>query len=300
MGESVELEHFAGRTFDGLVEIDSGGKIRLWNKSAERITGYRAQELIGKSYQKQPARHVSPSGNDLPDDSLPLIATLKEGVPKEGVGYINHAEGYRLPIIARTLPVLDVKGRLTGALEFFNENKALIAAFQASRRSEETILFDSLTGIGSRPHIENKIRAAIEAQQVGSSPFGILFIDIDHFKEFNDVHGHLTGDKILRLAANTIRHNLRMSDSCGRWGGEEFIGLVNGLDLNGLQIVAEKLRQSIADTRVPQADSDLAVTVSIGATLARPGENLQSLIQRADRLMYKSKQAGRNRVTVGK
>jgi diguanylate cyclase (GGDEF)-like protein len=139
---------------------------------------------------------------------------------------------------------------------------------------------------------------AIDDYHLKNSRFGILFIDIDHFKNFNDMYGHLLGDKVLRMVANSLRNNLRVSDSCGRWGGEEFIVLVNELDMAGLGIVAEKLRITIAQTKVQDKDLELGVTVSIGSTLIRSGDTLQSLIDRADKLMYKSKRAGRNQVTI--
>ncbi len=129
--------------------------------------------------------------------------------------------------------------------------------------------------------------------------FGILFIDIDHFKDFNDTYGHLLGDKVLRLVANTLRNNLRVTDSCGRWGGEEFIAVVYDLDLSGLARVAEKLRATISQTTVQEKDLELGVTVSIGSTLLRAADTFPSLIDRADKLMYESKKAGRNCVTVG-
>jgi len=303
MQENDEFERLADKLFDGLLKIDSSGKITGWNKSAERITGFAADKIIGTKYQTHPAKHVSESGKELPNGVIPLLLTLKDGLPREALAYLVHADGYRVPTITRTQAIWDESGKISGALELFNDNKALIASFQtvqAVRKAEETVLFDPLTGIGNRPHIETKIRSAIEDFHAGRSPFGILFIDIDHFKEFNDTYGHLLGDKILRLTANTLRNNLRASDSCGRWGGEEFIGVVHDIDLGGLEKVSEKLRLTISQSRVQEKDLELSVTVSIGSTLINPTDTFQSLIDRADRLMYKSKRAGRNRVTVGK
>ncbi len=300
MKESDKFERLAERLFDGLLEINSTGRITAWNKAAERITGYPADKLIGKQYQKHPAKHVSESGKELPDGVTPLLLTLKDGLPREALAYLIHADGYRAPVITRTLAVWDESGKISGALELFNDNKGLIAAFQTVQKTDQTVLFDPLTGIGNRPHIETKIRTAIEDFRSGRAPFGILFIDIDHFKKFNDTYGHLLGDKILRLTANTLRNNLRASDSCGRWGGEEFIGVVHDIDMSGLEKVSEKLRLTISQTKTQENNFELGVTVSIGSTLIHPADTLQSLIDRADRLMYKSKRAGRNRVTVGK
>ena len=193
----------------------------------------------------------------------------------------------------------DERDRIVGAAEIFNDSRSLIAALQNSQRSQETVLFDPLTGIGNRPHIEVKIKSALEDYHAHGIPFGVLFMDIDHFKDFNDTYGHLTGDKILRFVANSIRHNLRGSDSCGRWGGEEFVAMLLEVDEEALRRVAEKLRSVVAHATVREKETDLGVTISIGASLVRPEDTFQSLMQRADELMYESKQAGRDRVTIG-
>jgi diguanylate cyclase (GGDEF)-like protein/PAS domain S-box-containing protein len=299
MKKIKELTAFAESLFDGVVEIDSAGRILLWNKGAERITGYAAAGLIGIAFQSQPVKHRSDKEKDLPGEDLPLMLTVKDGRPRESLLSLQHAEGYQVLVLVRTLAVLDEKARIIGAIEIFSDNKAIQASFQTSRKSEETIFFDPVTGIGNRPHIENRIRYALEDFHSKNIPFGVLFLDIDHFKDFNDAHGHPVGDKILRVVANTLRHSLRLTDSCGRWGGEEFVALAFNLDGDGLSKVAEKVRSVIAETKVRENERELSVTVSIGSTLARAEDTLQSLIKRADELMYESKRAGRDRVTTG-
>lgn len=296
--DGSDLDELLEQLFDGLMEIDDHGRIRRWNKGAERLTGYSASRALGRHFLKQPARHVTPSGREIPEAQQPLLQTLQDGIPREALAYITHAEGYRLTLITRCFPVYRGGEQPSSAIELFSDNKGLIAAFHIAETSEETILFDPLTGIGNRSHIESRIRSAIDMNRGKQDAFGILFIDIDHFKLLNDTRGHLAGDKVLRLVANTIRNNLRVTDSCGRWGGEEFIALVGGLDLRGLGRVAEKLRATIEASKIRENDTETGVTVSIGATLARPTDDLHSVIDRADRLMYKSKRAGRNQVTV--
>jgi len=298
MQDSVEFLRLADNFFDGVVQIDADGLIVLWNKGAERITGYAARHLIGRPYNK-PAIHLSEKGEELRDHNAPLLSTIKDGRQRESLLSIRHREGYDIQVLARTTPVKDDTGRIIGGIEIFTDNRPIIAAFQSTQRTEDTMLFDPLTRIGNRAHIESKIRYALGDYQHKMSRFGILFMDIDHFKEFNDTYGHLAGDKILRIAAQSLRHNLRLTDSCGRWGGEEFIALVLDVDAEGLQKVSEKIRTVIAQTKVPEDSTELSITVSIGSTLARPADTLQTLIERADRLMYKSKQGGRNRVTIG-
>lgn len=298
MGNADLLESLLDHLFNGIFILDSEAVVTVWNPAAQQITGHKADLVIGKEYRNSPIYHLGEDDLDPAGQEHLVLQTLKDGKPREGRAFFKHAVGYRLPVAIRTFPVLDPDGKVQGATEVFSDNKAIISALQNLHKSEATVLFDPLTGIGNRPHIEVKIRSALNAFLAGGLPFGVLFMDIDHFKDFNDTYGHLTGDKVLRFVANSIRHNLRGSDSCGRWGGEEFIAVLMDIDSEGLHRVAEKLRQVIAYAEVEDDGGGLNVTISIGATLARPDDTLQTLIHRVDQLMYQSKQNGRDRVTV--
>jgi diguanylate cyclase (GGDEF)-like protein len=159
---------------------------------------------------------------------------------------------------------------------------------------------DPLTGIGNRRHLEGRMRAVIAEFQNIASHAGLLSIDVDHFKEFNDTYGHNTGDIVLRMVAQTMRHALRATDTTGRWGGEEFIAIVHDIrNEDDLRSAAEKIRALVEHSRLDIDGQGLKVTVSIGGTLLCAEDTPESFVDRADQLMYRSKQAGRNRVTIG-
>ena len=150
----------------------------------------------------------------------------------------------------------------------------------------------------ARRSIEAAITTRLAERQRYQVNFGVLFIDIDDFKSVNDRHGHDKGDHVLRLVAKTLTRSLRPFDLAGRWGGEEFLALILNVDLLQLSVVAERVRALIAQTRIPLEDNYLNVTVSIGGTLARPDDTPETLVNRADRFMYQSKMAGRNRIQL--
>lgn len=130
-------------------------------------------------------------------------------------------------------------------------------------------------------------------------PFGLLFLDIDHFKAVNDTYGHEMGDQALRNIAATLSSNLRSADTCGRWGGEEFIVILADTDATALLRVAEKLRTLVERSTFMAEDREVIITASIGATLVGKNDTVKTIIKRADTLMYQGKLNGRNRVTVG-
>jgi diguanylate cyclase (GGDEF)-like protein len=159
-------------------------------------------------------------------------------------------------------------------------------------------LLDPLTQLPNRRFLESKLEAHLtEARGTGAS-FGLLFLDIDHFKEFNDLYGHDVGDQVLCSVANTLKGAVRPFDTVGRWGGEEFLGLFPNADSHHLLGIAERLRMLVQHSRVDTPHGPLGATVSLGGVIAAPQDEASSLLTRADSLMYLSKQGGRNRVSL--
>ncbi len=112
--------------------------------------------------------------------------------------------------------------------------------------------------------------------------FGLLFIDIDNFKQINDSYGHNFGDQVLQMVARNLKHICRPFDVFGRWGGEEFIGFVHNIEGSELVALGERLRMVVENSQLQQEAGPVGVTVFIGATLARVGDTLSSLVKRAD------------------
>jgi len=163
---------------------------------------------------------------------------------------------------------------------------------------ELDVFRDTLTGAGNRKLLEIKIKSAIAEYHQHQIPFGLLFLDIDHFKAINDAYGHREGDLVLQNTAKNMTSHLRGTDICGRWGGEEFIAILYNINPKSLSRIAEKLRIMIANSAISINEEKISVTVSIGATLVYAEDTMEDIIERADHLMYQSKQNGRNRVTI--
>jgi len=160
-------------------------------------------------------------------------------------------------------------------------------------------LTDQLTSLPNRRYTEAFLNSKISEFEALGIRFGVLFLDIDHFKLLNDQYGHDAGDEVLRTLSRTYESNFRSSDLLGRWGGEEFLGVCLCENEDKLAQIAEKVRLLTEKTVTVVGVAELRVTVSIGATLYRNGDTLQQVIKRADELLYQSKSGGRNRCTVG-
>jgi diguanylate cyclase (GGDEF)-like protein len=164
---------------------------------------------------------------------------------------------------------------------------------------QQQALLDPLTGVGNRRYTEMDVVSRLEGMNRYGWPFGVAFVDIDHFKQVNDTYGHDTGDDVLKMISRTLLNSLRPFDFLGRWGGEEFVVSITYVSGDELSTVANRIRSLAEHSILSVPGSQLQVTVSIGVTPARPEDTPEALVKRADELMYRSKEAGRNRVTIG-
>ncbi|HNB50689.1 MAG TPA: sensor domain-containing diguanylate cyclase [Anaerolineales bacterium] len=286
--------------FDGVYFVDRDRNITYWNQGAERITGYCAADVIGHSCRDNLLNHVSANGVLLCLTSCPLAACMEDGKPREADVFLHHASGHRIPVRVRAAPLRDANGEIIGAVETFNNNTNIVNLRSQLRELQHTVKKDTLTGVGNRAYLEGRLRAIFAEFEQEKAPVGLLFIDVDHFKQFNDTFGHELGDKVLQMVADTLSHNVRVTDAVGRWGGEEFLVILYDIETEQvLAALANKLRALVAHSSLSWQEHQLSVTISVGATLLQPQDTPETFVRRADLLMYKSKQAGRDRVTIG-
>lgn len=155
---------------------------------------------------------------------------------------------------------------------------------------------DDLTGLPNRRGFNLLAVQALHESEREQSPLSCLVLDLDHFKQLNDEHGHLAGDQILRRFAATLQQHLRQSDILCRWGGEEFIVLLKETGASTAHTLAEKIRWQIEEQSIEFHGTLLRGTVSIGISERLRGDDLEQLIARADQALYRAKQSGRNRI----
>lgn len=155
---------------------------------------------------------------------------------------------------------------------------------------------DALTGIANRTHFNLIYEHALHATQREDEELSIIFFDIDHFKNVNDIFGHLVGDEVLHQMAYLVKNTLRKSDMLARWGGEEFIILLLNTPLSSAVEVAEALRELIEKEPFEVVEH---ITCSFGVSALRANEQGDELLKRVDELLYKAKNSGRNRVVIG-
>lgn len=158
---------------------------------------------------------------------------------------------------------------------------------------------DVLTGLYNRRYFESHIRTMLSNSNFAPQTLAVLMLDIDHFKKVNDTYGHQSGDVVIQEVANRLRQSLRLTDLSARYGGEEFVIILPSTDLELAANVAERIRSSVESSpfNIPSEPKQINCTVSIGVSCLNTGDDLDALVARADKALYKSKESGRNKVT---
>lgn len=283
---------------DGVYFVDKARNILYWNPAAEDLTGYSAEQVAGSCCGDNILVHVDDAGQCLCTSGCPLEATMRDGQDRQAHVFLHHKSGHRVPVFVRVAPVFDRLGNIIGGIEVFSDDTSRQSYLERIRQLEQTAYVDELTGLANRRYLERSLHAQFSELHRHDAGFGVIIIDVDHFKQFNDTHGHAVGDLVLRTVARTMGHAVRTHDTVGRWGGEEFLVLAPWSSEQSLPALAERLRSLVGRSYVETAGQRLQVTISLGATLAREGDSVESLIARADELMYLSKRNGRDRVSA--
>jgi diguanylate cyclase (GGDEF)-like protein/PAS domain S-box-containing protein len=297
--EAAFYREILDHLYDGVYFVDEQRTITYWNKGASRISGYSHDDVVGKRCADGVLQHVDEEGRRLCGRRCPLLRTMHDGHPREDHIFLHHADGHRIPVLVRAAPMYDEAGRIVGAVEMFSDNSTLVNALKRIHELDDAALRDPLTQVGNRRFADLKLESSLNEFRGHGLHHGVLFVDIDRFKAVNDRFGHVVGDRVLAAVGRTMASNLRTTDFVARWGGEEFVGIVFNVDRARLAALAENIRVLVSRSTIMIGDgAEVAVTISIGATLMRPDDDRESLVVRADALMYRSKTEGRDRVTI--
>ena len=276
-------------------EMDSTGLFTYANTAVKKILGYTLEEIQFKKYFYD---------FFLPDEreenkriSFRLFGRHEKF--RDRIQRNLHKNGEVVWLSTSGVPMLDVKGRLRGY-------RGVSADITKQKETEAELMrlsyFDGLTGIANRRYFEDIAQREWRRAIREESPLSIIMVDIDFFKNYNDIYGHLSGDECLTKVAATLKANLkRPGDMIARYGGEEFIILLPDTDVKNAAALAETLRHSIEALAIEHMESYVSewVTISLGVASRIPNEDasLSDLIADADRALYRAKNAGRNRVS---
>jgi diguanylate cyclase (GGDEF)-like protein/PAS domain S-box-containing protein len=303
------LSNFSSSVFENapfsIIEVDPAGTIQAMNASAERLTGYKRADLVGKApiTQLHDPLELSRRSEDLlaPDDSELsgfdlLTAKAAQGESDEREWTYVRSDGSTLPVHVAVNAVRDGNGNISGFIA--------IASDITERKQLMTYLnhmasHDQLTGLPGRTLLRERIAEAIEKAMLHGRKVAVFVIDLDHFKRMNDSLGHRAGDEIIVGMAERMRQSLRRSDTLGRLGGDEFVVVMPHIaTLADVERCAKRLVDRVASTAVV-GDMEVNMTASVGVCVYPDfAEDVDSLLERADAATYAAKGNGRNQFQV--
>ncbi|MBK5247141.1 MAG: sensor domain-containing diguanylate cyclase [Peptostreptococcaceae bacterium] len=297
--EKMELYNtILSNTYEGIYFVDTDRTITFWNGGAEKITGFLAKDVIGRRCRDNILNHVDETGKELCIAGCPLLNTIQDGKKRETSVYLHHKDGHRVPVSVRSIPLYEGEKNIGGIEVFIDDSEK----HEVQRNIEEykvLAMLDQLTLLPNRRHIDSFLSSKYKEYRELEMKFGILFMDIDKFKLFNDNYGHDVGDEVLRMISKSFLAVTRATDLIGRFGGEEFIAVLVGVDEVSLTEKAERIRMLIENCALNVEGKEVKVTISIGATMVMGEDTIETLLKRADALLYKCKEEGRNRVSFG-
>lgn len=284
--------------------INPAGEAAFQQQAASRVlaltgilqTTLEINELMAL-FAKELMQFVEFDGLGYQFDSLSLRIALGEEA--------RHSCEYRLIVSGEELGKLKLHRRHPFSQDEMETVENLLAALLYPlrnallyHRAVQSAMIDPLTGVKNRSTMEDSLIRGIELSRRQGTNLSVLLLDIDHFKQINDRFGHLYGDQALKAVAQCAEQTIRDSDALFRYGGEEFLILLSGTDLDGSLKLAERIRRNI-ERLSPLPEREARLTVSLGVTMLAPEDDIERLLERVDAALYQAKQQGRNRVVAG-
>jgi len=289
--------------------LDARCRVVVWNRACERLTGVPAYEMLGShDAWRSFYRHARPTLADLVVQGRTAeVASLYDDHQRlcDEDGNLSAQSWCEMPRAGRrrylavdVSPVYDDDGCLAAVVETLRD---MTAEKQAQIALEQLATRDGLTGLANRRCFDDTLHAEWQRALRQGQPLSLLMVDVDHFKQYNDAHGHVGGDACLQRVAGAVATEMRANDLVARYGGEEFAVILPNQSLKGAAIVAERIRCRVEQLRLPNVGvGQQCVTVSIGAAtaLAAPGTDPAGLVATADAALYRAKHMGRNRISL--
>ena len=279
------LDHLDG----GIYMVDRNRRILYWNRGAEQISGYLAQDVAGHFCQGDLLMHCDGAGRGMCGKGCPLLTTMVDGSPREHTLFLRHRHGHRIPVRVRARAIYDSSGAIIGAVEVFEQ---LTAPAAIDRRPlNEHGCLDPLAEVANRAYGEFKLGQAVDVMRAFGITFGWLAVELDDVDKLEHRYGHGLVDAAVKMMARTLDSNLGPLDSVTRWGRTEFRIEVHSCWGQGLADLTAKLLALARASNLEWWGDPVRVTVSIGGVMAEPGDSSESLESRVAGVLAKSRSA---------
>lgn len=272
----------------GVCMADRTGKILFWNQGAERLTGLKRHEVVGRFCRDNILPHCNDQGCIACGATCPFTRTMHEGKPQEAKMQLRHKAGHPVHVLMRIAPIRDPHGSIIGIAESFDEPN-----FASDRERNRNTLaahgcMDETTDVPNHEFTRFHLSKNLAGFTRYHLPFGILAIQVDRLEHFRAAYGRQAGDAVLRVVAQTMRNVFRPSDFLGRWAEDQFLAILINCGDPGVEQTWARIRKMVTCAGLRWWSDELSVTTSVGYATAQAGDTIESLLHRAQSSLQQS------------
>jgi len=297
--EANSADLFGGKLLenmcDAVIFIDAAGRIMLWNRGAERLTGIGAESLHGQLWVPEMLKMSDEKNRLIQEADCPVKTVLQSGVHLLRRLTIVSRMGRPVAVDTHAIPVTDDDRVIAGVILMFHDASSETTLERRCMNLYDKATKDPMTQVANRAEFDRVHEMFVEVHQQRQIPCSLIICDLDRFKQVNDTFGHQVGDEAIKCLAALLKGACRPGDLVARYGGEEFVILCADCDNAAATRRAEQLRLGLS--QIPQSTmGGRAITASFGVTEIQPGDTPETMLRRADRALLQAKAKGRNRV----
>ncbi|MBI1309916.1 diguanylate cyclase [bacterium] len=283
--------------YDGFYIANLNQQVLIWSHGLETLTGIPWQYALEHRDSNRMIQYRDRLGGPVAVQERPAVSTCESRRMQTTELQLRTGSEEWLPVEVQTLPLIDSAGTLHGFAEIFRDTSG---TRQKGHYKDLKLMAsrDALTHVANRGELRKQLERQMRdyRDREYKVPFSVIFLDIDHFKKCNDTYGHAAGDEVLISIARLLQHETYSGEMVARYGGEEFVIVCPESGLRDVFQKAERLRAAIQSAQVIKSD-EFRVTSSFGVATVEPEDEVETLLNRADKALYMSKQQGRNRVS---
>lgn len=286
--------------YDGYFIVDNEMNYTIWSDGMFELCGKSLEQTHGRAWSPKDIllSSINQTKADSGESEEIIPQVLRNGRPQFGSRVCELPDGQQLSVDVYTIPVTDGPGKINGVIQLFRRKGGVKRQSREYAELKLAATRDALTGVANRGQLETQLRHLLDDyhNNEGSRALSAIFLDVDKFKNVNDTYGHNAGDQVLVDLTRLLQHETYSGELIARYGGEEFVVLCPDTDLEAAVRRAERLRVAIMKSSIGGI-SGLSVTSSFGVSITHMGDTVQTLLERADECLYRSKATGRNKTS---
>jgi diguanylate cyclase (GGDEF)-like protein len=283
---------------DPIAVLDKKCRVHFWNRAMEKLTGHSSQSRDGSPCPgnillQGETGGLIPCGGD-----CPVKKSLSDQNVRDLNAYLKHKDGYPLPVRMQVFPFPADKDGAPGALIAWHETSPRVIMPHKASDLMRMDLLDPLTQLGNRHYLEMHLISRLDEMKKYGLSLGVLLFATDDLTTMIEAYGSETGKKIKRVISLTLIRNVRFFEVTGRWDEDKFLMVLLNVDFNTLELIANKMRLLVEQASIMIQNRYIHTSVSIGGTLARPSDTLDSLVKRVETNLALSQSKGKNHITL--